>query len=141
MWRPVMMNKFLFSTLIASLAVGASGEVFSPGGVSFDFSSFRNEPVISADKKNNVLRNGNFEEGMINFSAPRKNGQWRNGVNVHGKSPNALQIKKMCSCKVVSEGVAEGKYALCLDTPGNVVKLAPKMVISNRLVQEGSQDE
>lgn len=131
-----MMNKFLFSTLIASLAVGASGEVFSPGGVSFDFSSFRNEPVISADKKNNVLRNGNFEEGMINFSAPRKNGQWRNGVNVHGKSPNALQIKKMCSCKVVSKGVAEGKYALCLDTPGEVVKLAPKMVISNRLVQE-----
>ena len=132
----MIMKKILLSMLTASFALGASGEVFSPGGVSFDFSRFKNEPDISVNKKDNVLRNGNFEEGVINFSAPQPKGRWRNGVNVHGRSPNTPLIKKICSCKVVSKGSAEGKYALCLNTPGEVVKLAPKMVISNRLVQE-----
>lgn len=128
--------KNLLCFLVCTFFFCSWGNEFSPGGTSFDFSTFGGKAAPVADKGKSILGNGSFEDANTDFTGRRKMGVWRGGLNIHGKTPNAEDIKKICSRTISTERPADGKAAVFLDTPAKVAKLAPKLVISNRIVQE-----
>ena len=130
------MKRILVLFCGAVLGSGLCADVFSPGGTTFDFQQFAPKAAPSGPRKGNLLVNGDFEKPGPVFPKNGGRGSWRGGVNVHGRTPNAEKVRSLCTRQISADNPAEGKFCLRLETPVQVNDLAPKIMLSNRIVQE-----